>query len=305
MKMPGYPHKLQFHVTRSNVGVPGTEIIDAINLPPEFRWFTTNYGITVPSTWFGNIVYRGRRYSMKPGLAFCNEPGEVVTTHRPFRVGSFRAFGLEPEAFRMQLEEHGFRRAAAGWRLVAPAVSARLSRCLRDVFRLVNSSATAMQIQSSVVEVTDVLLTDFVDSARTMGTPIPVQARAAQRIRECLLYDDDATLDLETLSRRVGMSRFQVLRTFKRHYGLPPHAYQLCVRIGRAREALKTGAPAAEVAARFGFVDQSHFIRHFKRFVGVTPSLYARCSTPKSIDDSWRDAESGRLLATAYRRDCS
>jgi AraC-like DNA-binding protein len=94
-------------------------------------------------------------------------------------------------------------------------------------------------------------------------------------MRECL-NEEGFDVDLETLARKVGLNRFQALRTFKRRYGLPPHAYQLCVRLGHARSMLSQGGAAADVAARCGFVDQSHFTRLFKRSFGVTPMQYAR-----------------------------
>jgi AraC-like DNA-binding protein len=50
----------------------------------------------------------------------------------------------------------------------------------------------------------------------------------------------------------------------------------LRVRIGLAQRALRAGLPSADVAANHGFVDQSHFSRHFKQLVGVTPVAYAR-----------------------------
>jgi len=94
-------------------------------------------------------------------------------------------------------------------------------------------------------------------------------------MRECL-NEEGLHVDLETLAKRAGLSRFQALRAFKQRYGLPPHAYQLALRIGHARKLLREGATAADVAARCGFADQSHFTRHFKRINGVTPAQYAR-----------------------------
>ena len=36
------------------------------------------------------------------------------------------------------------------------------------------------------------------------------------------------------------------------------------------------GADLADLATRLGWYDQSHFIRDFRRFLGVTPGQYAR-----------------------------
>jgi len=57
-------------------------------------------------------------------------------------------------------------------------------------------------------------------------------------------------------------------------YGLPPHQFQLQARIARSRELMMAGVPIAHVAADLGFSDQSHFTRHFKAALGVTPAAY-------------------------------
>ena len=98
-------------------------------------------------------------------------------------------------------------------------------------------------------------------------------------MRECL-NEEGLNMDLDTLAQHVGLTRFEALRVFKKRYGLPPHAYQLCLRISRARRLLLDGAAAADVASSCGFADQSHFIRHFKRFTGITPMQYARAHQP-------------------------
>ncbi|MFI0714347.1 AraC family transcriptional regulator [Streptomyces inhibens] len=66
-----------------------------------------------------------------------------------------------------------------------------------------------------------------------------------------------------------------LIRSFKRTYGLPPHAYLTGKRIERARRFLLDGRRPAEVAAAVGFHDQAHLNRHFTRHVGTTPARYA------------------------------
>jgi AraC-like DNA-binding protein len=48
------------------------------------------------------------------------------------------------------------------------------------------------------------------------------------------------------------------------------------VRVERARSLLQQGVSPATAATTMGFADQSHFTRHFKRILQVTPSQYAR-----------------------------
>ena len=55
---------------------------------------------------------------------------------------------------------------------------------------------------------------------------------------------------------------------------MPPHAFQLQIRLTRAKRLLLQGMPVSAVATETGFFDLSHFTRHFKRHVGVTPGSY-------------------------------
>jgi AraC-like DNA-binding protein len=48
------------------------------------------------------------------------------------------------------------------------------------------------------------------------------------------------------------------------------------VRVERARALLQKGMSVANAAASVGFADQSHFTRHFKRIMRMTPVEYGR-----------------------------
>ncbi|TDC04238.1 AraC family transcriptional regulator [Nonomuraea longispora] len=99
-----------------------------------------------------------------------------------------------------------------------------------------------------------------------------VAARARELLHESLADPPD----LGRLAVAAGAAPFALLRSFRRAYGLPPHAYVVQLRVRRARELLERGTPPAEAAAAVGFCDQSHLSRHFRRMVGVTPGAYQR-----------------------------
>ncbi|MBI1907092.1 MAG: AraC family transcriptional regulator [Rhodocyclales bacterium] len=83
-------------------------------------------------------------------------------------------------------------------------------------------------------------------------------------------------LPLHELAAAAGMSRYHFVRAFSRAVGMTPHAWQIDLRIRRARHLLDQGVPLAEAALQLGFSDQSHFQRAFKQRVAVTPGQYRR-----------------------------
>jgi AraC-like DNA-binding protein len=81
---------------------------------------------------------------------------------------------------------------------------------------------------------------------------------------------------LDQLTEHVGLSKFHLIRVFRDEIGVAPHAFQLQLRISRARQFLASGRSLAEVAAACGFADQAHFSRCFKTAVGYTPGAFRR-----------------------------
>lgn len=98
------------------------------------------------------------------------------------------------------------------------------------------------------------------------------------RLRERIADDPAVPVTLADLARESGLSRFQVVRGFKKAFGLPPHAYLLQCRLNLARRLIARGMPLAEAAVAGGFSDQSHMTRHFARSFGVSPGAVGRAT---------------------------
>ncbi len=95
-----------------------------------------------------------------------------------------------------------------------------------------------------------------------------------RRVRQRLDDDPARPVDLQTLAKDAGLSRFQLIRSFHRHTGLTPHAYHMQSRAHLSRRLLAQGLFPAEVAVACGYVDQSHMHREFRRRFGLTPGAY-------------------------------
>ena len=95
-----------------------------------------------------------------------------------------------------------------------------------------------------------------------------------KQVKDLLMDCLNQNLSLDELSKHSGLSRFHLIRSFKENFGLTPHAFQIDQRIKRAKELLKKGHDISEISYLLGFNDQSHFQRHFKKRLAMTPKKY-------------------------------
>jgi AraC-like DNA-binding protein len=104
--------------------------------------------------------------------------------------------------------------------------------------------------------------------------PFAKEHMGIQRVRSYIEESYYQNISLTQLAAIAQLSPFHLLRSFKDQVGLPPHAYQIQLRIMHAKRMLRMGFACIDTAIAVGFADQSHFTKHFKRIVGVPPGLY-------------------------------
>src|SRR5262249_15249674 len=78
--------------------------------------------------------------------------------------------------------------------------------------------------------------------------PAGAEPRGVRRARELIAARFAEDLSIAEIARAAELSPFHLMRTFRRHVGLPLHACQLQVRIEHAKRLLARGRPIAEVA---------------------------------------------------------
>jgi AraC-like DNA-binding protein len=145
---------------------------------------------------------------------------------------------------------------------------------LRENVLALRFDASPLRQQTAATELVDTLLCLGLFAAPDLAPS--ASARAAERARELLTSRLADPPSLHALAEAVGANRFVLLRTFRRRFGVPPHAFVLRLRIERARAMLARGVDIAQIAQSLGFADQSHLTRVFTRAVGVPPAGYRR-----------------------------
>jgi AraC-like DNA-binding protein len=261
-------------------GLAGIELLVEREVP-RLELYCTDFALIVPVAWRGEVLSRRKRRVLEPGRVVCGEPGELLVTSEVREPGVLKVLLIANELMEAALVRAGMSVPESGPVSRPVRVSKDFGERLTRVIAELESSAATEALPAQL----DSLLDSVVAELFQRGSEPPSARRgheATERVldhlRAALLREhlESAAPDLTALSKQAGLSRFQTLRLFRRHYGVTPHAYQLHFRIALARRTLLSGQNAAEAAAKHGFADQSHLTKHFKRLVGITPGQYAR-----------------------------
>jgi AraC-like DNA-binding protein len=80
------------------------------------------------------------------------------------------------------------------------------------------------------------------------------------------------SFSLDDLIEKAFLSKFHLIRIFKKQTGLTPHAYQMQLRLNEARRLIFQDKSLTEIAYDLGFADQAHFTNTFKKYAnGANP----------------------------------
>jgi len=98
--------------------------------------------------------------------------------------------------------------------------------------------------------------------------------RVVDEMKDFLSENLFQSTSLDEISKKFGLSIFQVLRFFQKETGVSPSQWMMLLRVQRAKTLLKHGIRPSDVAYQLGFSDQSHLNRLFLRAFGITPGRY-------------------------------
>ncbi len=83
-------------------------------------------------------------------------------------------------------------------------------------------------------------------------------------------------LNLDLLSQTHFVSKYHLLRLFKKYYGLTPRQYLMDKRIEKSKENLINGMSVTETCFAVGFESLSSFSTLFKTKTGKSPSVFQK-----------------------------
>jgi AraC-like DNA-binding protein len=144
---------------------------------------------------------------------------------------------------------------------------------LYKLFVLIENSSSILECQSAFVMTMSEIIRRHTPSLYPI-TESGAEYTLVNTAQEYIQEHYAENISLSELATLTGFSQFYFVRAFQKHVGVPPHTYLILARIQKAKELLRKNYPLSSVAIGLGFTDQSHFTRHFKRVVGVTPKQF-------------------------------
>ena len=239
------------------------------------RWhvFHERFAFAVLRKAAAGVRYRRKDDQVYDGNVTVREPGETHYNTFVAKPSEFKILFVEPFVIADAARELG-QRGGFHFPPVAIKDDPYLFRLLYRLCRSIETKRGGLE-QQSLFAATLVELARHTE--RKLEVPEVKNGKLAiARAMAVLKQRFDQPVTLDELALVSGLSRFRLVHVFTKEAGLSPHAYQVHVRVERARALLRQGIAPAVVAATMGFADQSHFTRHFRKIMHITPSQYAR-----------------------------
>lgn len=105
-------------------------------------------------------------------------------------------------------------------------------------------------------------------------------------VRNYIENNYDVNLNLDLLSRIQFVSKYHLIRLFKKYYGQTPRQYLIDKRIEKSKENLTNEMSVTQTCFAVGFESISSFSTLFKTKTGKSPSEFQKEQLSRSKIDS-------------------
>lgn len=262
-------------------GLPGVEILHENNATRLHTLYFGSYVISAAVNVATEVQYQRQNYLVTNRSVHLGEPGEVYKAIRQYHQCSVQVLQLDSAfvydaAYELGMAGQPHFRFPITWDEDTYVLLRRFHRSLTD-------SKNLLEQQTRVTELLRLLLTNYTEAQTQPALPSLGKA-AIYRARDYLHAFWDKNITLDELAQAVHHSKSYVADSFRHEFGIPPHTYQIHLRIAHARLLLAQGQTISHVATITGFADQAHLTRYFKRVIGITPAVFAQ--NRKIVQDS-------------------
>jgi AraC-like DNA-binding protein len=222
--------------------------------------------------------YRGTIHSVPPDTLVVTQPGEAHQADSESDLDcTFRGLRVSMDLLQQVATD------VAGRNIELPLFSTPIvhdrdfnTQFIR-VHQAIEQSTSVLEQQTLTLDLLAQLILRYSENPPHLDK-LGIEIQPVHHVRDYIEEHSDEEISLEELARVANLSPFYLNRSFSKTFGMPPHAYQIQMRILQAKRLLRKNRSIEQVAIETGFVSQSHFGSHFKRLVCVTPKQYIQDS---------------------------
>jgi len=223
-----------------------------------------------------DLMFRDRSYRMRPGDAVVIAPDEVHGGGSCDSSGfSFSTLHVPRKVLELLFGYNYLYEYMTPVRLIDGCFAETLHR------ELIGGLPNTLSLAEQLACLADVLKRLF-QAKRSHAYPI-VQSTAChpavKRAKSIINESYTEPIDFCRLATEVKLHQRYLISMFKTVTGIPPHQYQIALRVDLARRLLESDLSLSNVASSAGFADQSHLNRHFKRTYSLTPGVFREQTT--------------------------
>lgn len=219
--------------------------------------------------------HSGGRYVATSGTMITVNPDEVHDGMSASKAGyQYRMVYVDPIVVHDMLTGHYAPKYPPGYFKSPIVLDNQVAAALQHALRLFDDELySRLEFETYLAQALVGLFHRHADSRFNLNKHAK-EHRIVQQALEFIRARVTENITLNEIAAAVGLSRYHFLRIFKDTTGLPPHAYQVQMRVALAKEAIEKGHSLVDAAFESGFSDQSHMTRCFKSVYGLPPGQY-------------------------------
>jgi AraC-like DNA-binding protein len=236
------------------------------------RHMHEEYQVSVFDRGFGTLTYRGKREAVGPQDIAIFGPGEVHGGECENWWG-LRSMYIPVSLVRKLADQLDWNLHGLPHFTESLVTNRALRTQVRRLVHVLNDADTQLSTETILLGSLSMLFQKCADRGPT-AVPVARELRAVTDCRDYIEAHYSEEVAIDTLASISHLSASYLIRSFKKQFGLPPHAFQIQLRLNKAKADLRDGASLSAAAMAHGFYDQSHFHRQFRRTFGVSPGRY-------------------------------
>ena len=215
----------------------------------------------------GYLTVNGESYTLKANDAYLIHPGDEC---------EYYADKNEPyKKYWINFRSYFFADFLNAYDLGKPRVffDLDLSDTFNKLFELENISLSNDELYIPASEI--LYAAAFKIAAHEKRTK--ASSSLAAQVKYKLQHSIDIPVDLDALEKQFYRTKSDIIKQFKKAYGITPYAYLMNLRIQAAKNLLKsTDKTAKEIAEYLCFSSEYHFSNFFKSKTGESPREYRK-----------------------------